>query len=190
MNRATWVREIERVYKHRWKASDAERQQAISSKVYILRHQRIEVNESTLARAEISLGKWAVMDRMGLAPQAILAVATASKSAQGYKKSYYMRAIQWALNTDEFYESQKVEAYARAKAAGPIRAEKTRVILPLNAMMQILDAILAHLLEELIQNKFPETSRPPLCYHGGTEPRTQPMDIAHAMQMLVEGVRQ
>ena len=105
--------------------SDVERQQAIISRVYSLRHQRIEVDESTLATAEIALRKWAVKDRAGLAPQAILVVATASKSVQGYKKSYYMRAIQWALNTDEFYESQKVEAYARAKAAGPIRAEKT-----------------------------------------------------------------
>ena len=186
VDRAIWVKEVERVYKQRWKASNVDRQQAINSKVHSLRHQRIEVDESTLARAEIALRKWAVMDRKGLAPQAILAVATASNGSGGYKKSYYMRAIQWALNTDEFYENQEVEAYARAKAAGPIRAEKTRVILPLNAMMQILDAILAHLLEELIEKIFPKSSRPALCYHGGTEPRTQPMDIAHAVQMLVE----
>ena len=163
MDRATWVREVERVYKQRWKASDVDRQLAISSRIHSLRHQKIDIDESTLARAERALRKWAVMDRKGLGPQAILAVATASNSPEGYNKSYYMRAIQWALNNNEFFENQEIEAYARAKAAGPIRAEKTRVILPLNAMMQIMDAILAHLLEELIEKIFSAQRKPSLC---------------------------
>ena len=52
--------------------------------------------------------------------------------------------------------------------------------------MQIMDAVLADLLENTIGKIFPKTSRPALCYHGGSEPKTQPLDIAHAMQLLVE----
>ena len=69
---------------------------------------------------------------------------------------------------------------------GVVRPTKTRVILPLNAVMQIFDAILAVCLDDIISDMFPSGERPGLCYHGATEKRTQPMDIAHAVQMLVQ----
>ena len=63
---------------------------------------------------------------------------------------------------------------------GIVRPAKTRVILPLNAVLQIFDAVLAVFLDDIIGEMYPREQRPELCYHGATEKGTQPMDIAHA----------
>ena len=87
VDRTVWIKEVERVYKQRWKAHAEDRQLAISDKLYSLRYQKIDIDESTLARAELALRKWAVMDRKGLAPQAILAVAKASNGPEVTRKA-------------------------------------------------------------------------------------------------------
>ena len=41
-------------------------------------------------------------------------------------------------------------------------------------------------LDDIIEEMFPKEQRPELCYHGATEKGTQPLDIAHAFQLLVQ----
>ena len=56
----------------------------------------------------------------------------------------------------------------------------------LDAVLQFFDALLGVFLDDIIDEMFPKEQRPELCYHGATEKGTQPMDIAHAFQMLVQ----
>ena len=101
VDRKEWAECIQRVYEARWKArknTDKSRLSNLEKLTDMLKTHRIHITQEMLVGAEYALRKWAMKDSDGLAPQAILAVATVARTANGEKRSFFFQAIELAIN--------------------------------------------------------------------------------------------
>ena len=81
-----------------------------------------------------------------------------------------------------WFSSLVIQAYAGGKTSSTTAVQNTRVILPLPAVLQVLDALLFVLLHPFIVSLLPQQDG---CWIGGL-PRTQPLEITHCMSMIIE----
>ena len=69
-----------------------------------------------------------------------------------------------------------------AKSKGAVPASKTRTILPLPSILNIIDSALFNIWQPLIDNLFPSVDS----VFIGAKPHTQTLDIMHGLQGVIE----
>ena len=171
----SWADECKRFYDTKWRVKNLETQHRIDDFVRRAENCQIDLTASQVAAGFKRLRKKSKIGCDGVSCKALEFLFIC-------KPDDFVLWLSRLAGSSAHMSRLYLEASVFGKDSSTTTMDDTRVIMPLPAVMGILDAILPYALEPFITSLFPV----PRGVWIGAQARTQPLDIAHGMASVIE----
>ena len=133
------------------------------------------ISEEQLSKALSKIRRKGKLDHYGVSVAAMLMVFRARPEA-------VTRLLSTSLGSAPAMAQLEVKGLVLGKVSAIAKVEETRAVLPLPAVMQVMDSVLLLACQGWVDAALPEV---PECFVGA-RPRTQCLDIARGLQSVIE----
>ena len=169
------LREVKHEYENKLGVNNLQLRQEINDILNASEGVGIGIDFEAVARARDNVKKPAKLDHYGICPASIFMLA--------FRQSDVLCTfLNKLVSSRQLISSITIQGRLFAKSKGAVPASKTRAILPLPALLTIVDCILFNLWEPVVDSLFPEVGS----VFIGARPHTQTLDIMHGLQGVIE----
>jgi hypothetical protein len=169
------LREVKHEYENKWGVYNLQLRQEINDILNGSDGVGIGIGIEDVSHARDCIKKPSKLDHYGICPLSICMLAFVQPDV-------ICSFLNTVVSSRELISTVTIQGRLFAKSTGAVLASKTRAILPLPAILTILDCILFNMWEPVVDALFPAVAS----VFIGARPHTQTLDIMHGLQGVIE----